>query len=57
MKKFPLIAILKALIPAVSKTAEAMRKSSPGGKKITQEELADISLTLAGDIMAVLETI
>ena len=56
-KQIPIIAILRRLIPAVAKAAKAMRKDSPGGKKVTQEEIADIALTLAGDIVDVLQAV
>ncbi len=55
-KQIPIIAIFRKLIPAVLKTAKAMRKDSPGGKRLTPEEIAEISLVLAGEIVAVLET-
>lgn len=56
-KQIPIIKIIRKIVPAVLKAAKALRKDSPGGKKITPEELAEISLVLAGDIVEVLETL
>lgn len=50
----PALAVALALRPAVVRLARAARRDSPGGKRITREEVADI---LLGAAPAVVEAI
>ena len=48
---FPVSRVLVALIPIAVKIGKAMRKDSPGGKRILPEELLAILLGEADDLI------